>query len=747
MVGIKLKEFQEKCVEELLEQTVFGEKKEILLQAPTGSGKTIMLLEYIDRFLLENKDYVFVWLTPGSGELEEQSKNKMNQLLKNRTTKTLNEVLTTGFEEQDTAFINWENVTKKGNTALRELEKSNLYDRIEQAQNNGIKFIVIIDEEHRNKTEKAESITNLFNAKHTVRVSATTKRNDEAYNIKISEMEVINSGLITKSLYINQGIENNILLDDEIEYLLKLAINKRRQIRNTCTELGVNYNPLVIIQLPSMSENLIEKIEQYLEKEGFTYDNGLLAIWLADRKENIENISDNTSEQCFLIMKQAISTGWDCPRAKVLVKIRENMHEDFEIQTLGRIRRMPEGKHYGNEVLDNCYLYTFDDEYTETVKHELGRQASNVKSLFVKDEFRKFKLYKEVKNTEADNFAPREAFYAIYEYYCKEYNLENSQEKQSNDGDNKEENKESNKVKLAKAGYNFNQNITNEVVQGSAIELNKKNFINSEKIRIQSSVDTYKNGIDLRHSINVIATKIGMVYQYLSPILQRLFLGNVEFPEKILKLTKKEFYAFIINNERKLEYDILNAVIQKREQRVKLQTEFKKVKEFIFPERITVKYNKKDPSLSEMSKNVYYGYPSTTIKSASEEKFEKYCEASSKIKYWYKNGESSDEFFSIVYLDKMNKAWTFYPDYIVGDTKGNIWIIETKGGEDAYGYSKNIDIKIENKYEALKTYAQKYNLKWGFVRDIDEELYISNADEYIENMKSTNWINLKNYEI
>ena len=201
--------------------------------------------------------------------------------------------------------------------------------------------------------------------------------------------------------------------------------------------------------------------------------------------------------------------------------------------------------------------------------------------------------------------------------------------------------KESNKVKLAKAGYNFNQNITNEVVQGSAIELNKKNFINSEKIRIQSSVDTYKNGIDLRHSINVIATKIGMVYQYLSPILQRLFLGNVEFPEKILKLTKKEFYAFIINNERKLEYDILNAVIQKREQRVKLQTEFKKVKEFIFPERITVKYNKKDPSLSEMSKNVYYGYPSTTIKSSSEEKFEKYCEASSKIKYWYKNAAES----------------------------------------------------------------------------------------------------------
>lgn len=728
MVGIKLKEFQTKCVETLLEQTTFGEKKEILIQAPTGSGKTVILLEYIDRFLIENKNYVFIWLTPGSGELEEQSKNKMIKLLNSRSTKTLSDILTNGFEMQDTAFINWENVTKKGNTALRELEKSNLYDRIENAQNEGIKFIVIVDEEHRNKTEKAENITHLFNPEYIVRVSATTKRNDEAFNIKIDEMEVINSGLITKSLYINQGIEDNIVLNDEIEYLLQLAINKRREIRNTCTENGINYNPLVIIQLPSMSKQLIEKIENYLFNQGFTYENELLAIWLADRKENIENISENTSKQCFLIMKQAISTGWDCPRAKVLVKIRENMHEDFEIQTLGRIRRMPEGIHYGNNILDNCYLYTFDDEYTETVKQELGRSAANVKSLFLKDEYRNFALTKETKNNDVDNFAPREAFYAIYEYFVQKYELA--------ENDNAIE-------KLEKAGYNFNQNITNEVVQGNAIQLNKKNFINSEKIKIQSTVDTYKNGQDLRHSVTVIASKIGMIYQYLSPILQRLFLGNIAFEKKILKLSKKEFYAFIINNERKLEYDILEAVIQKREQRVKLQTEFKKISEFKFPERIIVKYNKKDKNLSEMSKNVYYGYPSSTIKSQCEEKFENHCEKSEKIKFWYKNGESSEEFFSIVYLDKMNKAWTFYPDYIVQDIENNIWIIETKGGEDSYGYSKNIDIKIENKYEALKTYAKKYNLKWGFIRDRDDQIYILFADEYIDDMKDVNWLNVR----
>ena len=563
MQDVKLKEFQEKCVEELLEQTVFGEKMEILLQAPTGSGKTIILLEYIDRFLEENQNYSFIWLTPGSGELEEQSMKKMNELLKHRETKTLEDILGNGFSKQDTAFINWENVTKKGNTALKELEKSNLYDRIEEAKLDGINFIVIIDEEHRNKTEKAEEITHLFNPAHIVRVSATTKRNDEAYNIKIEEKDVIDSGLIAKSLYINQGIENDILLDDEIEFLLKLAINKRREIRTACTENGINYNPLVIIQLPSMSEDLISKIEGYLEKEGFTYANRLLAIWLADRKENIENISNNDSEQCFLIMKQAISTGWDCPRAKILVKIRENMHEDFEIQTLGRIRRMPEAKHYGNEVLDNCYLYTFDDEYTESVRHELGRAAANTKSLFVKDEYRKFKLFKEVKNTDADNFAPRDAFYAVYEYLKDQYMLDKV---------------EDNIEKLEEAGYNFNQNITNDVVQGNAIELSKKNFLQTEKIRIQNAVDTYKNGIDLKHSINVIASKIGMQYQYLSPILQRLFLANVVFPHKILNLNKKEFYAFVINNERKLGYDILDAIIQKESKELSFKQSIKRLK-------------------------------------------------------------------------------------------------------------------------------------------------------------------------
>ncbi len=72
--------------------------------------------------------------------------------------------------------------------------------------------------------------------------------------------------------------------------------------------------------------------------------------------------------------------------------------------------------------------------------------------------------------------------------------------------------------------------------------------------------------------------------------------------------------------------------------------------------------------------------------------------------------------------------------------EGAVWIIETKGGEQN-GHTKNIDIQVKNKFRAFRDYAQKYGIHWGFVRDIDEELYINNT-EYTEDMSGSNWVSL-----
>lgn len=724
MQNIELKEFQINTVNKLLDATSIGNKKEVLVQAPTGSGKTIILLSYIEEYFQEHNDYIFVWLTPGKGDLEEQSRSKMTKFIPTLSSKDIQEVLLQGFEPKDTAFINWETITKKGNTALKDTERKNLYERITEAHNNGYKFIAIIDEEHLNKTVKAESIIEYMNPEYVVRVSATTKTNKEAEYIEINELDVINEGLITRALYINEGVSNANILTNEHEYLLDLALNKRKAIKEQYIKNNIQVNPLVIIQVPSKSDDLIQQIESILNDKGYSYERKNLAIWLSERKENVEDIENNESNQTVLIMKQAISTGWDCPRAKILVKLRDNMSEEFETQTIGRIRRMPQAHHYDNVLLDNCYLYTFDEKYEETVKQELGNNAKESKVVFLKNEFKNMiPLKKNTFDSSFDSFDERQTFNILRDYYIEKYKLSN--------------NKNNNKTILEANGYNFKTTIENEIIQGKIVRIEE--IQNANRIMIESKVNTSKNGFELRHSINVISSKIGMRYDRTRIMLERMFLRGRIFNRKFVDLTIPEFYAFVINNEEILKHDFQEAVSQKaRQQKLK----FEEIKEIDWkaPEMDYIKYDSKmkDPVIYE--KSIYIGYPSNTIKSNSERMFEKYCENSNNIKWFYKNGESADIYFSLVYIDKVNKKWHFYPDFIVCDKNNELWIIETKGGENSSGSSKNIDIKVENKFEALKEYSKRYGIKWAFVRDYDKnnELYYNNT-EYIDEMENDSW--------
>ena len=212
-----------------------------------------------------------------------------------------------------------------------------------------------------------------------------------------------------------------------------------------------------------------------------------------------------------------------------------------------------------------------------------------------------------------------------------------------------------------------------------------------------------------------------------------------------------EFIAFIINNKQKLKEDVYEAIKSKSRQieindkyinkeifRLPLQKVIK-----VIPEREYEKKYKKNISI--MKKNVYELYPSNEKLSLPERMLLEYAENSEKIEWIYKNGESSSEYFSILYLDNSKKFNTFYPDFIIKAKNGDIWIIETKGGENEDGSSRNIDeIVTPTKYEYLKRFSQKNNYKFGFVREqhIEGEkpiLKILYAEDYIEDMDNDNW--------
>lgn len=729
-MNIILANFQLKAIKQLLECMGDDNIHNIILKSPTGSGKTIILTHFIDEYLKGHSKTIFVWLTPGKGNLEEQSKAKMDKYIHNAQTKLLADIMTSGFEENDSCFINWEKLTKKGNNALKDSERTNFLEWIEKAFNQGYDFKVIIDESHTNFTDKADAIIQLFHTNKIIRCSATPIEDNKAKLIDITEKEVISEGLIKKLLVINENFPQVIKTENQTNYLLEHAFKKQQELRQLYLSNNIDVNPLIIVQMPNNSDALLETIEKFFENKGINYENDL-SVWLSNRHENLENIEKNNSNQVAVIIKQAIATGWDCPRASILVKLRENMDETFEIQTIGRIRRMPEAKHYDNDMLDNCYLYTFDSKFTEGVKTALGKSALEAKTLFIKNEYRKIKLTKEQRTMVTDLRDPVKALKAIKIYMQEEFELTR--------------NKEQNKVKLQSKSFEFSEDIIVYTVSGKAVELSElseKDRFNA--IQIKQPINTHIHGRYYHNRVGRIGFEVGLEYPFMNAIICKLFSEKFEYKDKILSLKVKQLYAFVINNFDKLK-DIVKNAMAKEIKQIGLTLSNVSKKDFFIPQSCMFTYDGQNKNQEECKKSVYQGYLiSAEPRSSSEKKFEKFCENCNAIEWFYKNGDKGDKYLSVLYLDNLNRQKLFYPDYIIS-AKNEIWVIETKGGFNKTGKSEDIDIYSPKKFKELKRYLCDYNLKGGFVR------YDSRSDElcictkkYNDNIHSKDWEIIKN---
>jgi len=722
---ISLAKFQLKAIKSLLEG-MNESRREIVLKSPTGSGKTIILTHFMDEYIKGHSKTVFVWLTPGKGSLEEQSKEKMDKYIHNAQTKLLADVMTSGFAENDCCFINWEKLTKKGNNALKDSERTNFMEWIDKALDAGISFKIIIDESDQNFTEKSDAIVQLFKTDKIIRCSATPLVSRGAKLIEVSEEDVIAEGLIKKLLVINENFPQTIDTDNQTYYLLEKAYAKQLELRSLFLQRGLDINPLIVVQLPNKSDALCESVEKWFESNGITTEAGTLAIWLSDRHENVDGISDNDAESVAVIMKQAVATGWDCPRAHILVKLRENMDETFEIQTIGRIRRMPEAKHYGNDTLDSCYLYTFDGKFTQGVKASLGKSALEAKTLFLKNEHKAFTLIKEQRTNVTDLRDPRKALTAIAQYIKIKFGLTS--------------NKTDNQKRLEIRGFVFSDNVVRYTVSGKVVvfaELSETDKLNA--IAITEPISTTTHGREYHNRVGRIGLEIGMQYGYMNTIIGKLFGEKFDYREKVLSLTPRQLYAFVINNFDTLSHICRKAMAMELSQEV-IAPDMVSAKTFTIPHTTLFTYDAQIKVQQISDKNVYDGYlMSAEPRSTPEKKFEKFCDRCDAIDWFYKNGDKGDEYLSIVYSDNSGHQKLFYPDYIVS-VKGKIWIVETKGGFNKSGASEDIDEFSPKKFNVLKEYLNRYGLKGGFVRfdKQSDELCIC-TENYSDDIQSDDW--------
>ena len=384
---ITLKKYQEEAVESLVHNAYKllqrpGARQNLIFKAPTGAGKTITMAAFLNRLCeelpdkleLEKRKVCFVWIAPN--KLYIQSYNAIKGFFSEmRSVKPVffEDITDGGIKPGEVLFVNWESINKEKNLMVRDNEQNKtLFSYVAAARMNDIEIIAVIDEEHMfanpRTAKRANEVLQRIYPKIEIRVSATPTSNSD-YKTVIERSDVIKEEMIKEGIVLNPALdtfeqEEGKTLD---QTLIDISLLKRKEILDAYQKIDSPVHPLLLIQLPNDDsetntlddQKYIELVIQYLEVyHNITIKNNRLAVWLSGRKDNLQEIEkfDNMVE--VLLFKQAIALGWDCPRAAVLLIFRELKSTVFTIQTVGRILRMPEHRHYPDALLNQGYVFT-----------------------------------------------------------------------------------------------------------------------------------------------------------------------------------------------------------------------------------------------------------------------------------------------------------------------------------------------------------------------------------------------------
>jgi len=702
---IKLRDYQKEAVNGLHERMErllkLPNDKVLVFQAPTGSGKTVMASALLKELISNRNDklsFSFIWVSVRM--LHEQSKEKLESYYEDdRKFKCsyFEDLEDRMIGENEILFINWHSINKKGiNLIVRENEQdNNLSSVVRNTKEDGRKIILIIDESHHTAgSEKSKELVEIISPKVTLEISATPKLKDVLDDIqRVDLAEVKEEEMIKSEISINpEFLGLKIASKDADELVIEQALKKREELAKLYKKEGSKVNPLVLVQLPDKKGGLIDKKEdviKILEKNGISEKNHKLAVWLSeDKTENLKDIEKNDNDVEVLIFKQAPALGWDCPRASILVIFREYKSFEFTIQTIGRIMRMPELEYYSNGELNKGYVFTnlgsieLAEDYVRDYVTEYEAKRDN-------------KLYKNI------------SLSSVY--------LKRQRERTRLSGEFVKIFSKITEVKKLKKDVDLKPSkIVNPIMSdGKITDIDKSGEIESKgKIEIKLSEKELQDRFDRfivqncmpyapADSSGILKTAL---YQFFNQELgfekydsevQQIILGkeNVQLFTDIVNLAKEKF-----------KKDVVQKLSKKRE-RVE-------VPKWEVP--LITSYNSRYEPINyplSVTKPFY-----TANQSEPERAFVELLNASGKVKWWYKNGESEVKYFAIERAD--NQA--FYPDFIIQFKDGRIGIFETKSGftagEDAKERAESLQkyIKANKKKNLIGGIAIYKNGTWRY---------------------------------
>ena len=428
-MNISLKPFQKQRVRELrntfamaqMSWLHFGQKQIISLTAPTGAGKTIMMAKFIEDLLCGDEegmmaallDSIVVWLSD-SPELNEQSKKKIERYCDRLVfgqCKTLDETFRgERLEQRKVYFLNTQKLTKTSRmTQTGDGRDWTIWETLQNTiEEYGKHLVLVIDEAHRgakvNQVTTMQKFVKGFKDEDNQRMdawpiiigmSATVERFNTLASASLSTLSKV---VVTPKEVRDSGLLKDTI---EIHYPEESVINKNIAVLQTAADewkdkclRWYNYTekqhyqnvcPIFLIQVeptaggrPSAT-NLDECLQVIEKRTSEKFEVGEVVHTFTEQGEMTINgltvpycqpsaINDDRNIR-IVLFKEALATGWDCPRAECMMSYRVARDATYIAQLLGRMIRTPLRMRIEvDETLNYVHLYLPNFDKT-TVSH------------------------------------------------------------------------------------------------------------------------------------------------------------------------------------------------------------------------------------------------------------------------------------------------------------------------------------------------------------------------------------------
>ncbi|MCR6654336.1 MAG: DEAD/DEAH box helicase family protein [Opitutus sp.] len=355
----------------------------VLLNAPTGSGKTVIAGSVAEALSRDRgMKVVWFWFAPFKGLIGQSESSLREKFPGLRIRPIRTDRQPEGTRSGDTWVATWQSVAARDADARKlraDAEATLSIDSMVAAlREEGFQVGAIIDEAHHgfgHGTQALEFFRTILRPEFTLLVTATPDDEDaedfkraagimHLRRVTIGRDEPVAEGLIKPSVrsiaFVAEQANQSKIVDFESTALSQGTLMHQR-IKAELMAHEIDLVPLMLVQVDS-SKDSEQRVRAKLVSLGFA-ENQIATHTTNEPDANLLALAVDEEKEV-LIFKMAVALGFDAPRAFTLVSMRGVVDPDFGTQIVGRILRVhPRCRGRAlSPLLRNAYVFLADCE-------------------------------------------------------------------------------------------------------------------------------------------------------------------------------------------------------------------------------------------------------------------------------------------------------------------------------------------------------------------------------------------------